>query len=321
MKMSRMIRAIMTRVLDALLLPFVALSAPVLWFARRVGLHRIPMCRHLMSGIGVLPLRRHYYDPYVDSTLLDRPLDQPRPLPGLDMQPQRQLALLGRMTFNEEVRALGSAQGRAKEYHFGNGSFESGDAEFLYQILRLTKPRRVVEIGSGFSTLVARDALAANRLQDPDRQVIHTCIEPFEMPWLETLGVEILRKRVETVPLDFFGNLESGDLLFIDSSHVIRPQGDVLFEYLRILPVLKPGVLVHVHDVFTPRDYPREWVLDRMWLWNEQYLVETMLSNGTMWEVVAALNFLKHSYFDALKAVCPHLTSDREPGSFYLVKR
>lgn len=129
-----------------------------------------------------------------------------------------------------------------------------------------------------------------------------------------------MRQRIEEVGLEFFAELEENDLLFIDSSHMIRPQGDVLFEYLQLLPTLKKGVLVHIHDIFSPRDYLAEWVKDNVWFWNEQYLLEAFLTGNRGWEVVGALNYLHHDHYDALKKVCPYLTPDREPGSFYLRK-
>ena len=99
------------------------------------------------------------------------------------------------------------------------------------------------------------------------------------MGWLNDVsGIEVLRQRVEQMDKQLFLELEENDILFIDSSHMIRPQGDVLCEYLEILPTLRPGVLVHIHDIFTPRDYPDEWLIDEVKLWNEQYLLEAFLS-------------------------------------------
>ena len=128
----------------------------------------------------------------------------------------------------------------------------------------------------------------------------------------------MIRMRVEEVGNQLFEELEPGDLLFIDSSHVIRPQGDVLTEYLDILPSLRPGVIVHVHDIFSPRDYPPEWLTESLLLWNEQYLLEAFLTSNRDWEVLGALNMLKHEHFTALQKTCPYLTPDREPGSFYM---
>ncbi len=115
-----------------------------------------------------------------------------------------------------------------------------------------------------------------------------------------------------------FRSLAAGDILFIDSSHVIRPRGDVVFEYLEILPALDVGVIVHIHDIFLPRDYPAEWIVDEVRFWNEQYLLEAFLTLNSDWKVIGALNFLRHHHYQELKAKCPFLTDDREPGSFYI---
>jgi hypothetical protein len=92
----------------------------------------------------------------------------------------------------------------------------------------------------------------------------------------------------------------------------------VVTEYLSILPTLRPGVIVHVHDIFSPRDYLEEWVLKVRLLWNEQYLLEAFLTQNPEWKILAAVNLLKHRHFDQLRRVCPYLSADREPGSFYI---
>jgi hypothetical protein len=168
---------------------------------------------------------------------------------------------------------------------------------------------------------MAIKAIEKNEQEDPAYRCRHICIEPYEMPWLEDIGVQVIRKRVEDVGLDLFESLQHDDVLFIDSSHMIRPQGDVLFEYLQLLPTLNPGVIVHIHDIFTPRDYPRDWIVDKMRMWNEQYLLEAFLTNNSQFEVLLALNYLKHSHPDALGAACPILAQEmdsREPGSIWL---
>ena len=130
----------------------------------------------------------------------------------------------------------------------------------------------------------------------------------------------VVRKRVEELEVAFFSQLEADDLLFIDSSHVIRPQGDLVFEYLELLSTLKPGVVVHIHDIFSPRDYPAAWVKDEVRLWNEQYLLEAFLTGNREWQIIGALNFLHHNHHDQLRATFPRLTRDCEPGSFYIQK-
>jgi hypothetical protein len=168
--------------------------------------------------------------------------------------------------------------------------------------------------------LMAIKAIHRNRKDDPYYECEHICIEPYEMPWLEETGVSVVRKKVEDVELSFFSRLQENDILFIDSSHIIRPQGDVLFEYLELLPSLNRGVIVHVHDIFSPKNYPKQWLVDEVRLWNEQYLLEAFLSHNSSWRIVGALNYLHYNHYQKLKLVAPFLTPEREPGSFYIQK-
>jgi hypothetical protein len=200
----------------------------------------------------------------------------------------------------------------------GNDTFTAGDAEYLYNIIRKVKPRRFFEVGCGHSTLMAIRAIRKNGSEGhPCR---HVCIEPYENRWLEKTGVGIIRRRVEDVGREFFRELEENDILFIDSSHMIRPQGDVLFEYLEVLPSLNRGVIVHLHDIFSPRDYPEAWVKGEVRFWNEQYLLEAFLTSNRDWKIIGALNYLQHEHHEKLKEKCPFLTADAEPGSFYIRK-
>lgn len=307
-------------VFDLLLAPLLIPAAVLMRLLRRAGAHNMPMCRRILSAIGVFPVANHYYEPLIDFSLLSRPLDQPRNLPGIDMNVAEQLSLLKEFQYSEELRPFTAPKRDELTYSFGNGYFDGGDAEFLYNLVRVRKPKRVVEIGSGNSTLLVIEAIRKNRQSQANYICEHTCIEPYEMPWLERSGVTVRRQLVEAVDKSVFQQLEAGDLLFIDSSHVIRPQGDVLCEFLEILPILKKGVIVHIHDIFTPRDYPKAWVVDRVRLWNEQYLMEALLSGNPQWKIIGALNFLFHEHYEQLKAACPFLTQDRNPASFYIEK-
>jgi predicted O-methyltransferase YrrM len=303
------------------MLPFLVPAALLLWITRRVGLKRLPTCRALLVRIGVLPLRRHYYEPFVTKADLTKPLEQERDLPGIDWNLPEQLEFLSTLNYESELADIFAQQVGVPRFDIKNNSFTSGDAEYLYQIIRKMKPARVIEIGAGQSTLVIRAAIERNRRVDGDYGCDHICIEPYESAWLERTGARVLRQKVQEVDRDLFQGLRAGDLLFIDSSHIIRPQGDVLAEYLQILPGLRSGVVVHIHDIFTPRDYPAEWVLERYWLWNEQYLLEAFLTQNVEWRILGALNLLKHRHFAELRRVCPYLTEEREPGSIYIQKR
>ena len=314
---SRLSTILTTFLLDALLAPLVVLAALLLKSVRRMGLQRLRLCRHVLVRIGVLPVRKHYYEPFFDATMLRRPLQAERALTGIDWNLEEQLALLGALRCAEELRELAAPRNDAAPFPLHSTQFGPGDAEYLYQLIRFKRPALVVEIGSGYSTLVARAALLRNR-EPGGIAARHVCIEPFEAPWLERSGVTTVRRRVEEVDRKLFDELQAQDLLFIDSTHMIRPQGDVVTEYLEILPTLKPGVIVHIHDIFTPRDYPCDWVLERMRLWNEQYLLEAFLTHNGAWKIIAALNYLHHNHAEELKKVCPFLSPAREPGSFYI---
>jgi hypothetical protein len=273
--------------------------------------------RQAFRKSGYYPIPRHYYYPLFNDE--DCILDTNRELPGIDLCIGVQLEFLHSLDRVDEVASLGlnrKSPEDASHFSLGNGLFESGDAEFLYQFIRATKPQKVVEIGGGHSTKLVAHALRRNFLEGSCK-AMHTVIEPYEQPWLEALSVDLVRKPVQACSRKIFDNLSTGDLLFIDSSHVIRPSGDVLFEYLQIIPSLKSGVYVHIHDIFTPNDYPESWLRNHVLFWNEQYLLEALLGNSTRYKTIAALNYLKNNHYGELARVCPYLTLDREPGSFY----
>jgi hypothetical protein len=305
---------------DIVLTPVVYLAAFLLKAIRRVGINKMPFCKRVLMQVGVFPIRNHYYEPLFDSRMLRRPLDQDRDLPGIDWNVNEQLTLLKCFSFNEELKDILTSKADELTFYFGNGSFESGDAEFLYNLIRLKKPARLFEIGSGNSTLMALKAINKNQEEITSYKCKHLCVEPYEMPWLEKTGVTVIRQRVEEVNKAIFSEMGRGDILFIDSSHIIRPQGDILFEYLELLPSLNNGVIVHIHDIFSPRDYLKEWVIDEVRFWNEQYLLEAFLTSNRNWKIIGALNYLHHNHYEKLKERCPFLTQDREPGSFYIEK-
>jgi hypothetical protein len=308
-------------VADAIATPFVFPAAWLLRKIRAVGVERLPSCKSALLRMGVFPLRDHYYEPQFDLRNLHRPLTEERPLPGIEWNVHEQLALLESLSFADELVDTPFEKPDTRRFYLDNASFGSGDAEFWYQLVRLKKPRRIFEIGSGNSSLVAMEAIRRNMEQDGTYACKHVCIEPYEMPWLEETTASVIRKRVEDIDVAFFSELVEDDVLFIDSSHVIRPEGDVLFEYLELLPTLSRGVIVHLHDIFSPRNYPREWLVDQVRFWNEQYLLEAFLTDNDSWSIIGSLNYLRHHHYDRLKRVAPFMTQAREPGSFYIQKR
>ncbi len=307
-------------IVDRLFLPSTLLAGAHLRLLREFGIERLGRCRAALSRVGIFPIRDHYYEPLFVTDRLRGTLDKPRELPGIDFREQEQRSLLRELeTYATETLAFPRTGARPGSYALDNGNFGPGDAEVLYSVVRRGKPRRFLEVGSGYSTLVVREALKRNE-RDGAPPAEHLCIEPYEMPWLEQTGVRTLRERVEDVPLSEFSKLERGDVLFIDSSHMIRPQGDVVVLYLRVLPVLAPGVLVHIHDIFTPFDYPELWLVDRICFWNEQYLLEALLTDNPRYRVLIGLHQRFRSDFAELAQVCPslHERVDNPPKSFWI---
>jgi hypothetical protein len=148
-----------------------------------------------------------------------------------------------------------------------------------------------------------------------------TCIEPYEIKWLDTTkNIELIREKVEDIPVDFFKQLQENDILFIDSSHIIRPENDVLFEYLEILPALNKGVIIHIHDIFSPRHYRADWLQKDLRLWNEQYLLEAFLYYNDSFEIIYSLNYLKSNHFNATQQALTNLSEQDQPASIWLRK-
>lgn len=290
---------------DLLLSPFVLLAAVLMKLVRRVGVYRMHISHAILRKVGVFPIRDHYYEPMFHPRHLRAPLDSVRSLPAIDFNEREQLELLGKFHYAAELERFPHARS-GPGFYFDNPNFGPGDAEYLYSAIRHFKPACILEIGSGFSTLIAAAAVAANRSEQPGYRCAIRCIEPYEMHWLEEVeGVEVIRSHVEDAPDALVSALARNDILFIDSSHVIRPQGDVVREYLELLPLLKSGVLVHLHDIFTPRDYPERWVVDEVRLWNEQYLFEAFMCGNRDFRIIGALNDLAHRHPQALAACFP----------------
>ena len=314
----RKIGKVISFFVDLLLLLPILISGLILFFYRWVGSKRFPLNTLLLKKIGIFPIRDHYYEPlFNDKHLIKNKLKE-RNLPGINFHLSKQLDLLEKLNFQTDFSNFIEKQKNKREFRsfsISNGSYGPGDAEFLYNFLRHLKPSRVIEIGSGNSTLIIKAALEQNKNHGYKSK--HTCIEPYKN-WLDSeMNIELVKRKLEETNIDWSSELGKGDFLFIDSSHIIRPQGDVLYEYQNIIPILNSGVIVHVHDIFSPRDYPESWITTDVRFWNEQYLLETLLSNSKRYEIIASINYLKHSHFEPLKKVCTFLDKEDEPGSFY----
>ncbi len=302
---------------DLSAIAFGAVTAPMLRFVAR-NRYSLPRFQKFSDKNGFQIRSDHYYEPTYSEVHLPENTVQERDLPGVDLNESEQLRLLERFVFAEELKNLPMIKPSDSEFGYINKMYGPGDAENYYNIIRHKKPRSIIEIGSGNSTLVALLAITENKKDDSNYDCNVTCIEPYEMPWLEKTGVKVVREKVEALSIDYFRKLGENDILFIDSSHVIRPYGDVLREFQEILPSLNSGVLVHVHDIFTPRDYPERWLRAERRLWNEQYLLESFLAFNNRFKVILANNWLKHNHWNAFSNACPMTDANHEPGAFWM---
>jgi len=293
------------------------LLLPILKLSRKYGVDNFPLQLSLYKRFGIFPVRDHYYEPkFVYEDGFDAAVVREIPL-YIDIPQQiEQLSFLENIS---ELKVI-SAEKSTKGFFVHNPNFGAGDAELYYLLIRNKKPKRVIEIGSGYSTQLSLLAIEKNKAEGAECEL--TCIEPYEMPFLDSLhGLTVIRKQVETISVDFFKTLEANDILFIDSSHIIRPGNDLLFIYFQILPILQKGVLIHIHDIFTPRHYPQEWLTKKMRFWNEQYLLEAFLYNNSEFKILFALNHLVKTDFVAAKETLIHLKADSEPSSWWMERR
>ena len=244
-------------------------------------------------------------------------------LPGVRVDGEAQLALLAelRREFGAEWDALPDHTDDPGRFELQNMTFESVDAEIAYGLLRRHAPARVVEIGSGWSTLLALEALDRNAAEGRPGNV--TACEPYPSGALQlaadTGRIELVAEPVQRVPLDAFAALGDGDVLFIDSSHVCRIGSDVQYEFLEVLPRLAPGVLVHVHDIFLPVEYPRSWVEAEKRFWNEQYVLQAFLAFNAGYDVVWMSAWMRIHHAEAVAAAVRSFDPVmHRPGSVWL---
>ncbi len=297
---------------------FALIFLPIFKLTRKFGGENFKIQSVLFKMFGVFPILNHYYEPkFVYPANFDATVNRSLPL---EINLEEQITAMATLNAVLELTEMQVVKNQIDNtFYIDNPNFGPGDAELYYLLIREKKPKRIIEIGSGFSTQLALLAIEKNKMDGVACEL--TCIEPFEMPFLDRVeGIAIIRKQVELLSLDIFKSLEVNDILFIDSSHIIRPGDDLLFIYFQILPVLKKGVLIHIHDIFTPRHYPQEWLMKKMRFWNEQYLLEAFLYNNAGFKILFTLNHLVKTNFIAANKTLIHLKPNSEPSSFWMEK-
>jgi hypothetical protein len=253
----------------------------------------------------------HFYSPIPDIRDIERAANrifdvQDKQLPGIDFNEHGQIALLemmaqyyGELPFPEESRD-------GSRFYLDNGFFSYGDATVLFGMLRHFKPRRIIEVGSGFSSAAMLDV--NDRFFD--REIEFTFIEPYPERLLSLLQPEDQRRAtlerlpVQEIPLEQFSVLEANDVLFIDSSHVARVDSDVLRLVFDILPSLNQGVIVHFHDIMWPFEYPLNWYRDGR-AWNEAYLLRAFLQFNSDFEILYSNSFMASCHKTLVETLMP----------------
>jgi predicted O-methyltransferase YrrM len=266
----------------------------------------------------------HFYSPLPDPAVVDQEgerLYAPPGDDGVELRVDAQLALLRELA--PIARAFDWPEERApgRRFWLRNGYFEHGDAAILYAMLRHFRPRQVIEVGSGFSSALMLDV----NERDLEGRMRLTFIEPYPdrlnalLRAADRATARVVRAPVQAVPLTEFDALAANDVLFIDSSHVAKAGSDVNHLLFHVLPRLRPGVVVHVHDAFWPFEYPAAWIREGR-AWNELYALHAFLQYNSAFEVLL---------FDSqLAAVCPDVATRLVPqlavnpgGSLWLRRR
>jgi Methyltransferase domain len=280
----------------------------------------------IAEKLGFYIINRSYYGPIPESKHLnDRLWEKPSELVGIDLRSQAQVDLLREISQNYKTEFAGFGEHSASDpgkFFFRNGSFGPGDAHLAYGLVRKYKPQRMIEIGSGNSTLIMAQAVRVNQ-QETGRACQYTVIDPypraiFRQPFPGLTNCVV--KPIQDVPLDLFSTLGENDILFIDSSHVLKLGSDVQYQFLEILPRLAKGVLVHFHDIFLPYEYNKSWAIEKRRFWNEQYILQAFLTFNEHFEVIWGSHYMHMTQRPLLLSELNYYAESDDPGSFWIRK-
>jgi hypothetical protein len=251
----------------------------------------------------------HYYSPIVDPEELKKRQDAmwtaDDPLLGIDLNDQVHRRILTEVfpryiaEFDYPVEFDYAPE--PTSFYVNNSQFGWLDASVLFVLLREWAPKRIIEVGSGYSSLL---------MADVNRRFLHgqidiTCVEPNPRDFLrnEIPGIaRVLQRNVQELPFEIFEQLARGDVLFIDSSHVAKTGSDVNYLMFQVLPRLVSGVRIHIHDIFFPSEYPKDWVLRENRSWNEQYIVRALLMYSSAFKLIFGSSIAYHRHPELLRA-------------------
>jgi predicted O-methyltransferase YrrM len=324
--MHQIVRKVARKALDLMRPMFYAMLPLMAWiisrFVRGNEAYPIFLRRNLYL------LRKHYYLPIPDAEDCNQEYwDSISELAGIEIDAENIKHFMERnlKPFMPELKQYPHRKEDANGgFYLLNGGFMAVDADMYYCLVRHVRPSRIIEVGCGFSTLLASDAIRKNRNEGADTEYI--CVDPYPSPYLRNANLDVdrfLEVKVQQVDVLEFSALGPNDILFIDSTHVLKSGGDVQFLYCEIFPRLAPGVLVHVHDIYLPRHYPKVYFDESYYFWNEQYLLQAFLTHNSRVKVLWPGNYMMVHHPQWMLETFPEIMAMRgkfpssEPSSFW----
>jgi len=284
--------------------------------AGRAGWHLVRQ-----RDFDVLP--RNYYSPVPDLSAIPETVWARRsPLRGIDLDADRSFVFAEAHLSPYIAEWCPPLDGRLDEptFFLRNHTFQDVDAELLYAMVRHAKPHRIVELGSGFSTLVMAEAVVANARDGEIGTLVS--YDPHPRPNVAEFTIPGLGEqhalRAQDVPSEVFAALGPGDILFVDTTHTVKLDGDVNRIVLDVLPTLRPGVLVHFHDVWLPWEYHRHLLITLGYYWSEQYLLQAFLAENRGYEVVLPLQAMIRHDAKRMARLVPRYEPEHHPSGFWI---
>jgi predicted O-methyltransferase YrrM len=276
--------------------------------------------RAVADRVGLQVVPKTYYSPIPDlSAVAPQVWTRRSPLHGIHFDLDEQVAWIEQHVA-EAMREFAPPEGPARpgEFSLTNPSYGRVGADLLHGVVRGLKPRRIVELGSGHSTLIMAAAAERNRAEGAETEL--RTFDPFPtvaQPGLPGLAA-LERVKAQDVASDVFATLDDGDVLFVDTTHTVKLDSDVNRIVLDVLPTLAPGVLVHVHDIFLPYEYPREWPEVSGFHWAEQYLLQAFLACNRDFEVLAGTFALCRGRPEAMARLAPTWRDGASASAFWM---
>lgn len=266
----------------------------------------------------------HYYSPIPDIDEVRKNEEAifslPETIPGIDLNAAGQDQLFDSLARYYPDVPFTEEKTDCMRYYYKNDFYSYGDAVILFCIIRHLKPRRIIEVGSGFSSCVILDT----NERFFNNSVSCTFIEPYPDRLLSVIkendlrSTNLLKNKVQDVDINVFNELSRRDILFIDDSHVSKVNSDVNYIIFNVLPNLKPGVFVHFHDIFYPFEYPKEWIYEGKF-WNEAYLLKAFLQYNDAFKIEYFSSYFFRKFFEKANHSMPLLS--KNPGGNIWISR